>query len=441
MVVAVAGVFAGASHLEAGNDYAAALAIDSSENVYVTGGSEGAGTALDYATIKYNSLGALQWKARFNGPVSANDRANATTTDASGNVYVTGSSVGSNSALDYVTIKYNASGAPQWLTRYNGVGNGDDVAVAIAVDGSGNVYVTGSSLGGSGGLDFATIKYNSNGATQWVQRWSGFGQGNSVPTAIGLDSTGHVYVTGSALRLGAGLEFMTLKLNANGTLAWWTTYNGTGNGDDMANALVVDASANVYVTGSSLGGTGGLDFATIKYNSNGARQWVHRFAGFGQGNNVPRAIGLDSATNVIVTGNSAHGSAGLDFLTLKLKATGTLIWSNAYNGTGSGDDIAYALAVDGSDNIVVTGSSLGAGGTALDYATVKYNANGTQRWVARYNGPGGGDDSAVAVKINHALGNVYVTGSSLGAGTGPDYATIKYNSNGVQQWVSRLNGP
>jgi len=160
--------------LFAGNDSAKSLAADSSENSYVTGASEGSGTVLDYATLKYNSSGTQQWKARYNGPASGNDTANAAVVDGSGNVYVTGSSLGSGSGLDYATIKYNSSGTQQWVARYNGTGNGDDTAVGISVNTmSGNVYVTGTSLGSGTSSDYATVKYNSSGTQQWATRFDG----------------------------------------------------------------------------------------------------------------------------------------------------------------------------------------------------------------------------------------------------------------------------
>jgi len=99
-------------------------------------------------------------------------------------------------------------------------------------------------------------------------------------------------------------------------------------------------------------------------------------------------------------------------------------WVARYNGPGNGTDYATALAVDSQGNVYVTGVSEGSG-TGRDYATIKYDANGTQLWVRRYNGPGNGWDDAFALAVDRQ-GNVYVTGWSIGSGTGDDYATIKY---------------
>ena len=152
--------------------------------------------------------------ARYNGPGNAGDTAWAVAVDASGNVYVTGASVGSGTGKDYATIKYNSSGIQQWVARYNGPGNSDDVATAIAVDGSGNVYVTGYSTGSSSGFDYATIKYNSSGTQQWVDRYNGPGNGNDEivsPGAIAIDGSGNAYVTGESTNLNGDYDYATIK--------------------------------------------------------------------------------------------------------------------------------------------------------------------------------------------------------------------------------------
>src|SRR5437773_818868 len=155
------------------DDGAHAIAGDSSGNVYVTGQSLGSGTGYDYATIKYDSAGQEQWVARYNGPENSGDYAVAIAVDASGNVYVTGQSWGLGTPPDYATVKYDSAGQEQWVARYNGPGNGGDFANGIAVDASGNVYVTGGSDDSDGYLDYATIKYDSAGQEQWVARYNG----------------------------------------------------------------------------------------------------------------------------------------------------------------------------------------------------------------------------------------------------------------------------
>ena len=131
-------------------------------NVYVTGGSSGSGTRYDYATIKYNSAGVQQWVETYNGPANYNDTANDIAVDDSGNVYVTGSSDGASSDNeDYATIKYNSAGVQQWLSRYDGGGGGDD-AYAMSLDETGTLYVTGDSRNPTSpySYDYLTIRYN-----------------------------------------------------------------------------------------------------------------------------------------------------------------------------------------------------------------------------------------------------------------------------------------
>jgi len=408
------------------SDEAKSIVVDGSGNVYVTGYSTGTGGYFDndYCTIKYNSAGVQQWVARYNGPGYWNDEANSMVVDGSGNVYVTGWSFGSGTGYDYCTIKYNSSGVEQWVARYNGPGNGNDSAISIAIDGSGNVYVTGWSYGSGTGYDYCIIKYNSSGVQQWVARYNGPGNGNDYAFSIGVDGSGNVYVTGWSYGSGTGYDYCTIKYNSSGVQQWVARYNGYGIGNDYANSIAVDGSGNVYVTGESYGSGTNYDYCTIKYNSAGVQQWTARYYGPGNGEDGACSIALDGTGNVYVTGYSYDYGTRFDYCTIKYNSSGVQQWVARYNGPGNDDDEANSITIDNSGNLYVTGASIGSG-TWYDYCTIKYNSSGVQQWIARYNGQGNDDDVAYSIAVDGS-GNVYVTGYSWGSGSFDDYCTIKY---------------
>lgn len=409
-----------------GNDVddAEAMEADDAGNVYVTGYSSGADGLLDYATIKYDSSGQQRWVSRYNGPGNSYDVAIAIDVDNAGNVYVTGESVGSGTGFDFATVKYDSTGQQQWVARYNGPGNGTDEAAAIVVDDAGNVYVTGNSLGSDSGVDYATVKYNSAGQEQWVARYNGPGNGNDYPMAIDIDSAGNVYVTGHSFGSGTGYDYATVKYDSAGQQQWVARYNGPGNGVDEATAIAVDDSGNVHVTGGSMGSNTGVDYATLKYNSAGQEQWVARYNGAANSDDFANGIALDDLNNVYVAGASASPTLHFDYATVKYDASGQEMWVGRYSGSGASNNEADDIAVDSLGNVYVTGESLGFG-SGYDYATIKYNTMGQEQWAARYNGLGNGDDFATGIAVDSS-GNIYVTGRSTGSGTAFDYATIKY---------------
>jgi uncharacterized delta-60 repeat protein len=417
-------------------DEAIALALDATGNVYVTGESEGSGTYSDYATVKYNSAGVEQWVARYNGPGNDGDRATDLAVDDAGNVYVTGESEGSGTYSDYATVKYNSAGVEQWVARYNSPVNSWDGAIALTLNDVGNVYVCGWSMGAR--VDCVTIKYNALGMEQWVVRYNGPGHSEEWAVALALDAAGNVYITGSSRGSYTGDDYATVKYNSAGVEQWVARYNGPVNGDDQVAALAVDDAGNVYVTGESEGSGTYYDYATVKYNSAGVEQWVARYNGPANYWEKATALAVDDVGNVYVTGESDGSGTGHDYATVKYNSAGIEQWVARYNGPTNDWDEANALAVDGTGNVYVTGRSFSA--TYDDFATVKYNSAGVEQWVARYNGPANDWDEAADLAVDDA-GNVYVTGGSEGSGTYSDYATVKYNSAGIEQWVARYNGP
>jgi hypothetical protein len=135
-------------------------------------------------------------------------------------------------------------------------------------------------------------------------------------------------------------------------------------------------------------------------------------------------MAVDSFGNVYVTGGRSHMEGGASsYETLKYDPDGNLLWDRQYDGPGGWDDFATGIAVDSEGNVYVTGESVGELG--MDFATVKYDADGNQLWVERYDGPALGSDSATAIALDD-LGNAHVTGSSWGIGSSSDYATVRY---------------
>jgi len=407
-------------------DEAQALAVDDSGNVYVTGRSGASETAVDFATIKYTPDGDSVWVRRYNGPGNGTDSPNALAVDHTGNVYVAGSSLGSGTSSDYATLKYAPNGNTLWIRRYDGPDSSFEIANALAVDDSGNVYVTGESPGVGTNDDYATIKYAPNGDSLWVARYNGPGNFIDQAQAVAVDDSGNVYVTGYSWST-TSIDYATIKYAPNGDSLWVRRYDGPAGGDDRAVQLAVDGVGNVYVTGESPGSGTGFDYATIKYAPNGDSLWVRRYNGPANGDDRTEAVALDDSGNVFVTGLSLGSGSGFDYATIKYAPSGDTVWVRRYNGPpGSSSDQAFALAIDDSGNAYVTGRSFGSG-TSFDYATINYAPNGDSLWVKRYNGPGNGPDRALAVAADGSA-NVYVTGGITGSGTGLDFATIKYST-------------
>jgi hypothetical protein len=415
------------------------VAVDGAGNVYVTGssfvrGSQFTSGQFDYATVKYSPSGQQLWVARYNGPGNGEDRASDLAVDAAGNVYVTGYSVGSSSGRDFATVKYSSSGQQLWVARYNGPINANDFAQSLALDATGNVYVTGSSAdGGFNSQDYVTVKYDgSTGQQQWAATYNGPASGNDVPVEVAVDATGNAYVTGYSAGTIGTVDYATLKYSPSGQQLWVARYNGAANLNDLASALAVDAAGNAYVTGYSDGSGSGQDYATVKYSASGQQEWVATYNG--PGNQLDQAVdvAVDATGNVYVTGSSMsarnplfNASTGLDYATLKYSPSGQQLWVARYNGPQFANDIARKLALDAVGNVYVTGTTIDNSNTT-NYATVKYTSSGQPEWEAYYDGPSSRSEDTPAGIALDATGNVYVTGSSLLNNTTTDYLTVKY---------------
>ncbi len=408
-------------------DIVSSMTVDNQGNVYVTGYSKGSSTGKDIATIKYNSSGQQIWAVRFNDDNSnKDDAANAIAVDASGNVYVTGYTTGLASFKDFITVKYSSSGNLLWSSLYNGLGNDDDLASAITVDGLGNVIVTGYSVGLISSEDFLTIKYNSAGSELWINSYDNPDMNDiDIANAMTLDNSGNIYITGFSIGNGSAEDFATVKYNAIGDEQWVRRYNGTGNDYDITSAIAVDGFGNIIVTGFSEGNGSSEDYATVKYDPQGNSLWVKRYNGSSNSYDISTSVAADAQGNVYVTGYSYDDLNSEDYATIKYSPEGNQMWISKYNGDLDEYDIASSVKTDNKGDVYVTGYSFDFD-TKENYATVKYNSEGEEIWVQIYNGSSNGSDIAAAL-FTDAGDNVYVTGYSYDGPNSVDYVTFKYS--------------
>lgn len=422
------------------NDRYTCVTTDVNGNILIGGSTTNNGTDRDYLIVKLNASGSVLWSRQYSGSGLSTDEITAITSDASGNVYVTGFAKGLNTSEDYLTIKYNSNGDTLWTRSYDFVTEYDQ-ANSIAVDAAGNVYVTGQSDQDPTYItndDYATVKYNSSGAFQWVQRFNN-STGNAIDRAIKVaaDGSGNVYVTGRSNN-GSDDDFVTIKYNSSGAQQW-IKYDDRG-GRDRATAMTIDASANIYITGQSDNGNN-IDFWTIKYNSAGNLQWQKVYDYLEDDNAT--SIAVDGSGNVFVTGQSdvdASPIINFDYQTVAYSSSGNQLWENRYSGVGGNDDLANSISVSGG-NVFVTGLSDTDASTSVrnNMVTVSYASNnGNQNWVTSFAGSPDYDDAGNAVVFTSS-GCVSV-GYSEGSNGQRNAVAAQYNLSGAEQWVQNFNG-
>ena len=402
---------AGGSFEDGGN----AVATDASGNVYALGYYYSSTIAFGSTTLhnvygagpymylaKYDSCGTLLWAKQAGGNGGTNP--NGIATDAAGNVYVTGyyncdtlnfgavKLLNSNGYTAFVA-KYNSSGVAQWAQQ--GTGNAASRAYGVAVDGSGNVYITGyfSSTSIAFGINNAingtndgstndafVAKFDNNGNSLWVKGSTSNSTttGDVLAYGIGADAAGNVYVAGdfgsgsvtfgtTTLSNNGYNDIFVVKYNTSGAFQWLKTAGG--NDDDAAYGLAADAAGNVYIAGhigysstvsfgthSVTNSNSSLESVIAKYDTNGNDLWAYGTSGDSFSNNTANSISVDASGNAYIIGtytsDSLHvgpvtlfntsflnGSGGGDFendiFVAKYKSNGILAWAR----TAGGDSI------------------------------------------------------------------------------------------------------
>ncbi|MBI4947855.1 MAG: T9SS type A sorting domain-containing protein [Bacteroidetes bacterium] len=419
-------------------DYGRAIQVDTAGNSYIAGTVSNSGTAKDIAVVKYNSLGVQQWVATYNGTANSEEWAYCLVLDKAGNIYTAGFTNTTSLGKNFITVKFDSVGVFQWAMQYDGTGNSDDAANHIAVDPWGNIAVTGISKGSGTSDDYATVKYSPQGTQLWVARYDGPASAVDDARTITADKNGNFYVSGGSTGIASDYDYATIKYDSAGVQQWCARYNGPKNGYDLVyyqGSVVVDTLGNVYITGYSTGTDSTLDYVTIKYDSNGSQLWLARYFTQVGGTDYADAIHVDDSLNVYVTGGSFKTGNDYEFATVKYNSQGVQQWVATYNGTGNSWDEAYGVLTDDSLNVYIVGRSPGTN-TSADFLTLKYSPAGNKMWEVRY--AHNGYDWPFNIRISSDR-SIYVGGWTSPSNGMPDMTIVKYSQAplGIENYAGK----
>ena len=411
-------------------------------------------------------------------------------------VYAGGPIVFGTGGYDAFLVKFNSSGVRQWATYYGG--SQDDMGISCAVDASGNVYMIGSTSSTSGiataGAHETTIndgflvKFNSNGVRQWGTYFEG--NGNACTT----DASGNIYIVGltnstsgiatagahQTVMSGSGDAFL-VKFNSSGVRQWGTYFGGPFNGgsaNETGISCATDASGNIYMVGKTpstsgiatvgahqtAGGTQFFDAFLVKFNSTGVIQWGTYYDGLGD--TQPNSCATDASGNVYMAGQvfqellpdsgistpgahqTTYGGGFTDAFLVKFDPNGLRQWGTYYGG--SSVEEGTSCAIDPSGNVYMaghTGSTTGIatagahqtvfGGGGLDGFLVCFNSSGVRQSGTYYG------ECFVSDCATDASGSVYMAGittSSSGIATAGAHQTANGNSGYNDAFLVKFSG-
>jgi len=442
-----------------GEDRGSSCITDAAGNVYMVGFTSSnsdiatagahqtvhAGGPITFGTggydaflAKFNSVGVRQWATYYGG--SENDKGISCALDASGNVYMIGSTSSTSGIAtagahettvnDGFLVKFNSSGVRQWGTYFEGTGN------ACTTDASGNIYIVGltNSTSGiatagahqtvmSGSGDAFLVKFNSSGVKQWGTYFGGsytLASGMETGLSCATDALGNVYMTGhtpstsgiatagahQTIYGGSSTDAFLVKFNSSGVIQWGTYYGGEG--VDIGYSCATDASGNVYMAGDA------------------------------QQQNLPA-----SGISTIGAHQSAYGGGYSDGFLVKFDSNGLRQWGTYYGGSLL--DVSFSCATDASGNVYMSGETQSFTGIATsgahettvnDAFLVSFNSSGVRQSGTYYGG-------VRAVCTTDAAGNVYITGytqSNSGIATAGAHQTANGNNGYNDAFLVKFSG-
>ena len=481
------------------NDYGFGVAADAAGNSYATAWfysptvqvgnltlTNSAAGLADIYVVKYSPSGNVIWAKQAGG--SGSDTGIGVAADNVGNCYVTGAFTGAASfgstnlnatgGTDIFLAKYDGSGNVVWVTQAGG--SGADTGHGIALDGNGNIYVSGQFTGtanfgatnliSQGGLDGFVAKYNSNGGFVWVQQFAGT-SGDDYGYRIASDASGKTHLVGTFFStvLTAGTFSITnngvrdifiAELNSQGDITWLKGAGGTS--DDQGFNIAVDQNGNSYITGFfkttanfgnnvSITSRGFWDAFVAKFDGTGTALWATNMGGINY-NDFGNGIVVDAFNNVYVSGTfygtSKFGDTTLnagvafsDIFVARLNSAGSIL--NVWQAGNAGTDDGQCIAADAKGNLYLAGycevsgyfgdlKFVGKGGLEAFVAKIETELHPLKEpWFELARSAGGStNDNGFGLAIDVA-GYTYVTGNFYGTANFGTTNLVSYGASDV----------
>ena len=371
-----------------------------------------------------------RWVYRFNGPANHDDEAIALIHSVDGNIYAVGYSSGNSTDSDFTVVSLTPGGGERWVYRYNGPGDSLDIARAIVCDPNGNLYVAGSSYDNNN--DAIIISLTPNGVERWVYRYNGSGNGDDITNSIVLGLDGNLYAAGVSYGTGTEDDFVIVSVDTAGNERWVYRYDWTGGGDG-AYTLVYGADNNIYAAGYSYHFVSWFVFTVVSIDSAGAERWIYHTQGTGVVDESAYSVVYGQDDDIYAVGCSYL----LDFTVISLDTAGVEQWTFLYGQPGE-PDLAYdnCFGLDG--NIYAAGY-ISATGAGFDFTVISLTDMGDTNWLYNINGSANGNDVAQAI-VYGADEHIYSAGWIIDTSSAEDFVVIRLDTTGAEEWKYKYNG-
>lgn len=341
-----------------------------------------------------------------------------------------------------ISLSANAQLTQRWVRHFSTSsvnGMGAVTPARVLLDNNRNVIVGGSidfwvgpnMFLGYDSIDVAVVKYDLNGNLIWSNFFHCPSDSFDIANDMYVDHSGNIYITGYGFDMNQQKGILTLKFDANGNFLWYDLVNLNPNAFDEGRFIRENANGDIIVCAQT------QDSTTHAFK---AVLLTYSQAGTLNSTRIPDSLStkeyriadfeLDTLGNYYIGSTSAFNTA---YNIIKCDVAGNVLLNQDYTANHAYE--LNAIDVDPTGNIYLTGMRMLM---SLDYLTVKLNPSGSVLWQQIYDGPGASHDQAKDIKVDRN-GNVYVTGNDIGIGTNEDVCTIKYNAAGQWQWTTRMD--